>query len=667
MQNFMSIDELDIDFEDNEVMAICGQNGSGKSSLLYAIAFLLTGYRKGESYRDYVKTGCDTAYLYLEASLKGAPLYCEAELLGNQKKGIMQPTKRKTIYKGVTYLNSDHNQFIKENELSYVESLLFMFQDSNKDIIDAKPSERAAMLKKLLKFEFTDIVDKLNQEQELKKIEKVEKGAILDELKTHTFETQKLAREIPPTMIAQWNGRVEEINNNLRKLEDIKGVSEDNINRTLNEIRINIRNTEQSIKKEEVGEKQILQLLETKNEELNKVSEENLTKELNELQEELKTHQSEYKLLRDEAEEISQTIKVEEYQKSELAKQIKISSKGVCHACGQAITQEHIDNLNTKLKEIEDQIEKSKQALENLHYDRNNTKEKELNAAITQQRNKIQLYKNSLAEVEYNKKRLETNRELSAERKKYLNELRNRENSTLEELQKYAKIAPIIKEKDELVAELGQLKEKIQKAQEEKIRNVERKKNNEIILKEKVQCEEKLNKLTAEINNLLLEINLSKSASTIFESSFPSFLVLQATQRLENYINEIVQKIFPYMKVKLQMQRSGVTFLYTAESSNDEWLPVAMASGAQKAVLSLAYKTSLARLYGLTCIMLDEVDASCTANNAEIIYKFVASLNCFQQLIFISHRPESIQAAKSVNPGVVVYTVDKGTYTLVEE
>ena len=175
MQNFMSIDELDIDFEDNEVMAICGQNGSGKSSLLYAIAFLLTGYRKGESYRDYVKTGCDTAYLYLEATLKGSPLYCEAELLGNQKKGIMQPTKRKTIYKGVTYLNSDHNQFIKENELSYVEALLFMFQDSNKDIIDAKPSERAAMLKKLLKFEFTDIVDKLNQEQELKKIEKVEK------------------------------------------------------------------------------------------------------------------------------------------------------------------------------------------------------------------------------------------------------------------------------------------------------------------------------------------------------------------------------------------------------------------------------------------------------------------------------------------------------------
>ena len=39
----MTIESLDMEFEENCIMAITGQNGAGKSSLLYAIALCLTG------------------------------------------------------------------------------------------------------------------------------------------------------------------------------------------------------------------------------------------------------------------------------------------------------------------------------------------------------------------------------------------------------------------------------------------------------------------------------------------------------------------------------------------------------------------------------------------------------------------------------------------------
>ena len=69
LENFMCIDSLDLSFENNTIVSIYGQNGSGKSTLIYAIALCITGYRYGESYRDYVKAGEDNALVILDAEL----------------------------------------------------------------------------------------------------------------------------------------------------------------------------------------------------------------------------------------------------------------------------------------------------------------------------------------------------------------------------------------------------------------------------------------------------------------------------------------------------------------------------------------------------------------------------------------------------------------------
>lgn len=663
LQDFMSIPELDIDFDDNEIISICGENGSGKSALLYAIAFLLTGYRQGESYRNYVKTGSEKSKLVLEAFLKDEPLYCEAEIMGIAKKGLGQPVKRKTIYKGITYLNGDHAQFIKENELDYAESLIFLFQDTGKDIINARPAERAAMLKRLFKFEFPDIVNKLKEKQESSKTVNIELTSTLNELKNRNFVTQPLCREIVPAAIEAWKERSKEVDRTLMQIGDINDNQANLIESKLREVDYNIKNTQDKIEQDNKE----LSTYKSKIEVTSKFIEDNpianIEDQISQKYKDLDKHKEEYRKIKEEVDRINQKISIQNFEEKELKKQIEIGKTGVCHACGQAVGQDHVDKLITQKTEIEKELLNLKDFLVKLAFDNSDAVGESIKRDIRNTEDLLNKVKNEIKTLEYYKSRVVGLEELENERKKTLSNLFDQKEKLEKEKENYKQLEPLIKQKDALTQELKSLEAKINKAKEDSIKNVERKKNNELILREKQECENRVQSLNEKINNIMLEMVNTKTAIDIFESSFPSFLVLQATQKLEDYINEIVQRVFPYMKVKLQMQRSGVTFMYTAESSDEEWLPVVMSSGAQKAILSLAYKTSLARLYGVSCIMLDEVDASCDQNAASIIYRFIASLDTFQQIIFISHRPEAREAVKEVNPDVVIYTVKRGEYT----
>ena len=218
LENFMRISSLDISFEDDTIISISGENGSGKSTIIYAIALCITGYRKGESYRNYVKMGEDTAKVILNAELKGYPINYELEIKGNNKTG--NPLKKTVTYKGNTYLNSDYDSFMKEQELEYIENLMFLFQGNN-DLINSRPTERASLLKKLFQFEFTDIVKPLKEKQEQNKIQNIETSTLIKELNSRTFNKQVLSREIPNTQISKWESQVSEINEKLNKIGNI--------------------------------------------------------------------------------------------------------------------------------------------------------------------------------------------------------------------------------------------------------------------------------------------------------------------------------------------------------------------------------------------------------------------------------------------------------------
>src|SRR5574344_1337169 len=188
--------------------SIRGQNGSGKSTLFHAIAFLLFNYKKGDSYRSYVRLGADEAHLEMTALLDGSPVTYDVTIKAEGRSGT--PVTRKVIYKDTIYGTSDYSKFIKDNNLDHLEEIMFLFQDST-SIIEARPAERAAMLRKLFNLDLSSYAARLKDEQEENKIGIVEHNTILKDLQGRTYEKQPLTREVPTALVTTWEERLDEI------------------------------------------------------------------------------------------------------------------------------------------------------------------------------------------------------------------------------------------------------------------------------------------------------------------------------------------------------------------------------------------------------------------------------------------------------------------------
>ena len=228
------------------------------------------------------------------------------------------------------------------------------------------------------------------------------------------------------------------------------------------------------------------------------------------------------------------------------------------------------------------------------------------------------------------------------------------------------KFKEVYDQKEELETRKAELEAQIQDAKTKQIKNAERNRLNESISKEKEERDKKVLDLSEKMNKTLLQMNTTRVSIDVFENQFPNFLVIKAAQMLEEHINLIIQKVFPEMRVKLQAQRSGVNFYYKVHEDEEEWLSISMASGAQSQILTLAYAISLSRLSGIDCLLMDEIDASMSEENAAIVYSFIASLDCFKQVFFISHKKEVIPATREINPNILAYYVNNGEYTLLD-
>lgn len=666
LKNFMSVSELEIDFEEDTVISISGQNGSGKSTLIYAIAFALTGYRKGESYRNYIKTGCDTAVVVLDALLKGYPLNIEVEIRNLKN---FAPIKRKVVYKDVEYLNSDYTQFMKEHELDYLENVMFLFQ-GNDDIIKSKPAERAAILKHLFQLDFSNAVSSLKEKQESVKSKLIESNAILKSLESKKFEKQPLKREVLESVLLGWNKEIAEINNSLNELQKISITEVNEVHSQVESLKQDINGAQNKVQTYNLQYQSLEHSREKLEEEIKEYEKKKDELEITYSQSniELEDCLSTIDTLTQTLEEHKQNLKLFSYKKSQLDSQIKVSSNGTCHACGQPITEDHIKELLKEQVDLEIQLKEKEELV--------NYTQKELSNCITQKENLTRkmkeietqqsTYQSNLEKKKNVDNNIQTIVDNISSQTKYLEILKQSLNTALEKMRKLDTILPLVSKKDDLLNEKNNLESRITEANSIRDYNKQIKLLNEHIEAEEKNNEESKKTQAIESNNLTIDLGTIKTSIDIFENLFPNYVVLQACKQLEDYINSIIQKLFPYMSVSLKQNRSGVNFYYTVEEAGEE-LPVCMASGAQGRILSLAYSVALAKMYGINCILIDEVDASMTPENAGQVYEFIASLEDIPQIIFISHREEAREAIRhSCRENLIFYEVNHGNYNLVD-
>lgn len=656
----MSIDCLDLEFSDNQITAITGQNGSGKSSLIYAIALALTGYRKGESYKDYIKTGKNSSKILLEILLKGVPASFDIEINGDKKKtGTLN---RKVSYKGKTYLNSEFSQFIESEGLEELETLMFMFQGYH-DIIDLKPAERANLLKKLFKFEFPDIVEELKRNQEQIKVESLQQNAKVEELKSRIFTRTPLLREMPQEGIKTLEERFDSVS---KILEGIGDIDEDSITKCDSEIALTekeLRSIESKINSDTRTLDSLRRSLKETEDFIRDNSKEALYAILDRIEKELEEYNSQYKELKEKDKDLNEKLKLSTYRVKELEGHYTISKTGVCHSCGQPIDKEYLSNLEKELNSAKEELNSIKDSIRELNFDKSNKKGKELENKVEDVKGTLRKTESYEASLESTTNRISDLTNLIEERKKAYSLTQEKMRTLQTKKIELDSLKEAIRERDSLMEERDTIKSKLQTAKDNKIKNIERRNTNERIDREIMERDLRVKELTERSNTLSISLNKVKQEIDIFETKFPNFIVLQACQKLEDIINSIVQRVFPYCKVSLKLSKGGINFFYTSETSEDEWIPVSMASGAQRRTLSLAYFIALAKLSNISCIFLDEMDASMSPENAGIVYDFIGSLNYFDQVFFISHRKEAHEAVKARNDKLITYLVENGNYS----
>lgn len=660
IENFMSIDCLDLEFSDNQITAITGQNGSGKSSLIYAIALALTGYRKGESYKDYIKTGKNSSKILLEILLKGVPASFDIEINGDEKKtGTLN---RKVSYKGKTYLNSEFSQFIESEGLEELETLMFMFQGYH-DIIDLKPAERANLLKKLFKFEFPDIVEELKRNQEQIKVESLQQNAKVEELKSRIFTRTPLLREMPQEGIKTLEERFDSVS---KILEGIGDIDEDSITKCDSEIALTekeLRSIESKINSDTRTLDSLWRSLKETEDFIRDNSNEALYAILDRIEKELEEYNSQYKELKEKDKDLNEKLKLSTYRVKELEGHYTISKTGVCHSCGQPIDKEYLSSLEKELNSAKEELNSIKDSIRELNFDKSNKKGKELENKVEEVKGTLRKTESYEASLESTTNRISDLTNLIEERKKAYSLTQEKMRTLQTKKIELDSLKEAIRERDSLIEERDTIKSKLQTAKDNKIKNIERRNTNERIDREIMERDLRVKELTERSNTLSISLNKVKQEIDIFETKFPNFIVLQACQKLEDIINSIVQRVFPYCKVSLKLSKGGINFFYTSETSEDEWIPVSMASGAQRRTLSLAYFIALAKLSNISCIFLDEMDASMSPENAGIVYDFIGSLNYFDQVFFISHRKEAHEAVKARNDKLITYLVENGNYS----
>lgn len=654
LEDFMIVEEADFTFEDNQTTAITGTNAVGKSTLLYAIAFCLTGYKKGETYKNYVRTGCSEAKVNLDAIFNDYPIHYETTI-GNS-------VKRTVVYKDITYTNSEYSQFLKEHKLEELCELMFMFQGTS-SIIDATARERADKLKKLFKLEFPEIVAELKEKQEVAKATNLQLTAVSSELQAIKSEQLPLLREMTDDYINHCKNKLDDVSNKLELSSNIDASELDKVEQDLTQCQKCIEANSSKVAMYEKGIPADKARLEGIVKYLSTTDIDSLTSSLDRLQSELDSHKVQWiedsKLYR----EYQEQLRVFRYKLNELNKQYEVSKTGVCHACGQPIDEDHMQRLEADIALVEGDITECEANIASIDFDPNDHRSKELQSEIDDAKLAIATYKRKLEEKDLVEKSVDDNIIALDNYRNLLNGFTKKKDDLLKTKESLQKIIPLINERESLLVEKSNLESTIKSAEETKIKNSERRETNQKILREKQEREDRIKEMTDNINELSLTLSRLKTEIDIFNVKFPNYITLQMCNRLEDYINSIVQKVFPYCRVALKLENTGLGILYTTESSEDTFIPISMASGCQRQILALAYFIALARMSGVTCIFLDEIDASSAGENAKEIYEFIASLDCFNQMFFISHRPEAYQAVKEHNENLVTYLVENGNYT----
>lgn len=696
IENFKNIKSREFKF--NKINLLNGSNGSGKSSILESITYLLTNYLD-EKIEDHIRWGQKEFKLYINLSD-----YFDNNI--DYKIKYNKVTKRELIINNNIedpYLQSDAIDYLRTQINSNVALYSnISIQGKSTQLLFEKPVPRLEKLKLLFGInELDKPIEKIkedinNLKEEVKNINlelnllRDKKFNYVDEYKLDDFSLIKnevdlliIKKEKYEIKIKIYNDYLFQLEEYYKKVKEKKQL-EDNL-RISNEVLNNINkkkykdiinlNYDDVIKK--YNELKSEYILFKKNKELKN----NLEKQISEKNNKLSSLKerldniilSRIKKPEKTKDDIEKLIKDKENIQKEF---FKLENKynaiinNECYMCGAEFSNNDINetyNLLEKykidLKNIEDIINDNNDIIS--IYDKkiqeNELKLNEknsINEMIENINEEKILYENQFNSLDNfdEKKEYENNINLLNEQINLINEykeeikkineeintikirLENFDNLILPEEIKYpGEFDDIYFEK--LKKELYIYIEKENNLKKIKKINLKTKKEeneNNKIIKEK---EEILNKNRNKI--ILLE-----SAKKILSKDFSSFLIDKGTNFIKSKMNELFSKSYGKYYITLNRDSKGIDFYYSS-FENNILTPVGLASGYEKQLLSVSFRMALANLHKFGIFIFDEIDSDSMEDNSLKLFKIILTQN-YKQLFIATHKENTKEYLQSL-------------------
>lgn len=668
--DFMKFNHKVFNFADDLAIVI-GGNGTGKSSILEALALSFQVKDRGSSVQRYIRHGKTSATVKLTCNWLGKDLVIESTFATAGARRI----HRVVTYDGNTYEDTRANNYLLEFFDNRSLVVAFALQGNEKFLTTSRTTNLKNLIN-LLQLDFSkELVYTKGQVNTFEK----EKTEVLNEI-----NRQQGAYEVLTKNKEQTDLRLVELKKQLELVENGVPVDINNLDTQLFELKNNLQ---EILKAKQSSDNLLLNLnaaksqLQTNKNNLQNVDNQlsNLpvdadiqdTKEtedlISKLNQEILDLQNTISQIGQASTEVNNNLTVLRTKQSFELKRKQQLADGICPTCLQKVEKAASLELDQKIQQIATDMENLEKTLQEkdqakLDAEKQLNEVKQQGATADKQLNEIQK-KN--AEIEHSKALKET----LLGSKKSLEQLISSSQTTVDDLQKQYSESVVDRSQ-----EISEYQNKINEIESQKI-NALNLSQQKISVKNGIsECEQLLNRLKNDIEITKQNIDAKTASLETIQKDIEKWTKAQETFtllpkiHLKTFIDDIkvvcssIAAEFGYKGIDILSDEKGIDFIlqdWPLEDVTEANTEYEMCSAFEKNLINLSLVYALSRMFRVPFVCIDELDSSADIENTAKLGELVKLILQYTPVVTVSHDSSLVDSLLQSNYKVSILKTEE--------
>lgn len=668
--DFMKFNHKVFNFADDLAIVI-GGNGTGKSSILEALALSFQVKDRGSSVQRYIRHGKTSATVKLTCNWLGKDLVIESTFATAGARRI----HRVVTYDGNTYEDTRANNYLLEFFDNRSLVVAFALQGNEKFLTTSRTTNLKNLIN-LLQLDFskelvytkgqvntfekekTEVLNEINRQQGAYEVlikNKEQTDSRLVELKKQL----ELVENGVPVDINNLDTQLFELKNNLQEILKAKQ-SSDNLLLNLNAAKSQLQTNKNNLQN---VDNQLSNLLVDADIQDTKETEDLISK----LNQEILDLQNTISQIGQASTEVNNNLTVLRTKQSFELKRKQQLADGICPTCLQKVEKAASLELDQKIQQITTDMENLEKTLQEKGQAKLDA-EKQLNGvkqqgvAADKQLNEIQK-KN--AEIEHSKALKET----LLGSKKSLEQLISSSQTTVDDLQKQYSESVVDRSQ-----EISEYQNKINEIESQKT-NALNLSQQKISVKNGIsECEQLLNRLKNDIEITKQNIDAKTASLETIQKDIEKWTKAQETFtllpkiHLKTFIDDIkvvcssIAAEFGYKGIDILSDEKGIDFIlqdWPLEDVTEANTEYEMCSAFERNLINLSLVYALSRMFRVPFVCIDELDSSADIENTAKLGELVKLILQYTPVVTVSHDSSLVDSLLQSNYKVSILKTEE--------